>query len=55
VNALVWQSGKLYIATGGPARVMVWESGQLRTLLTCEEAHFSALAVRPDGIVYVGT
>ncbi len=55
INALHWHEGKLYIATGVPARVMVWESGVLRTLFTSEEAHFSALAVGADGTVYAGT
>lgn len=55
INALQWHEGKLYIATGAPARIMVWESGVLRTLFTSEEAHFSALAVGADGTVYAGT
>ncbi|MDW8106095.1 MAG: SpoIVB peptidase S55 domain-containing protein [Armatimonadota bacterium] len=55
VNALAWRNGTLYIATGVPAMVLAWDGNALRPLLTSDEAHFCALAVGSDGVVYAGT
>ncbi len=55
VNALVWDEGVLYIATGAPARLLAWNQRTLRTLLTSEETHFSALTLDAHQNLYVGT
>lgn len=55
VNAICWHNGTLYIATGVPAQVLAWNGTELRTLLTTDETHFSALTVDAQGMVYAGT
>jgi len=55
INALLMTEDRLYIATGVPARLLVWDGSTLRELLRSDEAHFTALARDAAGNLYVGT
>ncbi|MEN3000875.1 MAG: SpoIVB peptidase S55 domain-containing protein, partial [Armatimonadota bacterium] len=55
INALLATEKALYIATGVPARLLVWDGSTLRELLRSDEAHFTALARDSEGNLYIGT
>ncbi|GBC93593.1 hypothetical protein HRbin15_02093 [bacterium HR15] len=55
INALLATGSRLYIATGVPARLLVWDGNALHEALRSDEAHFTALARDSASNLYVGT
>ena len=60
INALLAADGddggtQVYIATGAPARLILWDRGVLRELLRTDETHFTALTRDTKGNLYVGS
>jgi sugar lactone lactonase YvrE len=60
INALLAADGddgrtEVYIATGVPARLLMWDRGVMRELLRSDEAHFIALTRDTAGNLIVGS
>jgi len=55
INALLTAGQRLYIATGVPARLLMWDGNSLNELLRSDETHFTALAWDSAGNLYVGS